>query len=875
MKPDRQQQAEIWEVLKTSPLMQKWPQFRTQVLPDAEVAQYRSGDFVFRRGDAPHHLFIVVAGTVLVRLQEGGEAWFEQEVQPGQIFGQQALWDEAYRTTARVAMRGMPATLLLIEASALRVALERMPDLREELLHDGRAGRLRRVPLFRDLNDDQVRWLAQLVEERNLRPGAVLELRQGPGIWIIDRGQLAVTGPLNPLPNEWPTWRITAGNFLVAAGNPMEAADPAKAMHFGLSCAADTASAMVDTRLFYLPAIHAHRVIDQFPDVGKLVHQPINIAATLDQAPLFQALTPLRRQHLAQYCGWEFVPEKQNVTTQGLPGHSYVMLREGGALITAFDNYGRERPRSRLEPRAAYGKTSLLKGSPREVTVRAVRGEALRGVPGVAGADIITLDRRDFLHAVAERPDLWSGQPLARQVAATTDVEPEYAWMQEGEEVQWSSRPHILWLIAPLALIVLSLLTLVVVVLLLPPELMLIGDIALVILGGFLVLVGIFAVINYYDDYYVLTNRRVTRRDRQLVLFEARAEAPVEMIQDVTINSDFWGRIFDFGDVTIRTASKGGAIQLEKTPRPYEVKELLESTRTEAQADERGRQKEELRRGLIKDLHLALPVPQRQRALGDAPPPRTGPAPDWFHRLFERQPKKQRVPTPPSTQAWLAQHSSRLPDSWRKALVGTTPAPTPPKELPGMVLWRKHWVNAIARVGPPLLAFMAVLFGGLLLLTGALGSLALTGPGFVFGWLVLLGGVGFWLWWEFVDYRNDVYIVTDDRVVDIEMKPWGLDAKRREGGLERVQNVVAQQNGVWAKIFGYGDVVISTAASDEGFTFIMVPKPQLVQAVIFQKLNQFRVRDEQRRAAQRQQELIEALSVYHQLRGGTGADSFR
>jgi hypothetical protein len=87
--------------------------------------------------------------------------------------------------------------------------------------------------------------------------------------------------------------------------------------------------------------------------------------------------------------------------------------------------------------------------------------------------------------------------------------------------------------------------------------------------------------------------------------------------------------------------------------------------------------------------------------------------------------------------------------------------------------------------------------------------------------------------------------------------------------------VVAQQNGVWANIFGYGDVVISTAASDEGFTFIMVPKPQLVQAVIFQKLNQFRVRDERRRAAQRQQELIEALSVYHQLRGGSGADSYR
>ncbi len=367
------------------------------------------------------------------------------------------------------------------------------------------------------------------------------------------------------------------------------------------------------------------------------------------------------------------MPEKQNITTQGNPGHTYVMLREGAALITAYDNYGRERPRSRLQPRSSYGKTSLFKGSLREVTVRAVRGEAARGIPGVPGADVISLDRRDFLHAIAERPDLWKAQLLARQIEATKEVKPEYAWMQEGEAVKWSSRPHILWLIWPLGLILSALLALVIVVLLLPPELAVAGDVVLFLLGGFLVLVGIFAAINYYDDYYVVTNRRVTRRDRQLVFFEARAEAPVEMIQDVTINSDFWGRIFDFGDVTIRTASKGGAIQLEKTPQPYKVKELLEAARTEAQADERGRQKEELRRGLIKDLHLALPVPQRQRALGDAPLPRAGSGPAWFARLFRHTAQKQRVPTPPSTQAWLAQHSSRLPNTWRKALVGTAP----------------------------------------------------------------------------------------------------------------------------------------------------------------------------------------------------------
>jgi len=118
-------------------------------------------------------------------------------------------------------------------------------------------------------------------------------------------------------------------------------------------------------------------------------------------------------------------------------------------------------------------------------------------------------------------------------------------------------------------------------------------------------------------------------------------------------------------------------------------------------------------------------------------------------------------------------------------------------------------------------------------------------------------------------------VVTDDRIIDIEMKPLGLSMKRREGGLSKVQNVVAQQNGLWANIFDYGDVVISTAAADEGFTFIMVPNPKGVQTTVFQKLEQFRSREEHRRASGRQQEMIEALSVYHQVRGGgPQADGF-
>lgn len=866
----RAEQQSVWQVIQNSPLIQKWPDFRANFLPHLDLQVYEPSKFIFRPGDRPLHLFMVLRGRVLMRLRDSEDVWFEQEFQPGGFFGQQALFDEQYRSVARVPNGEEAAVLLKIDANMLRVALERAPDLREDLLRENLSGRLRRIPLFRVLTDDQVRWLAQLVEERNLPSGAALDLAAEPGIWVIDRGQMELTGPIHPFPN-WDAWRLTAGNFFVARGDP---AHPDRAMRFGLNCSADTAVAHVDTRLFYVPLAHADRLIAGFGDVGRMIHQPIDIVGAIDNVDPFRPLTPLQKQHLAQFFGWEFVPERQNITTQGHPGHSFILLRQGAGLITAFDNYGRERPRSSVEAGTGYGKTSLFEGKQRDATVRAVRGPTSRGAPGLAGADILTLDRRDFQYAIAEKPELWAGEPIVQRIHESEEVKPLFPWMQEGEVVKWQGRPHILWLIWPLSLVGITFVVFVALAALLASDA---ASVALFLIAAFVLLpLAGGLVINYYDDYYVVTNKRVTRRDRQLLLFEARAEAPVEMIQDVTVDMRFWGQIFDFGHVSVRTASKAAPIRLDNVPHPRIVQDRLESARSEAQAEERGRQKEELRRGLITDLKLALPVPARTRALGDAPMPGTSVMPPLLKRIFASGGGQQRIPTRPSTRAWLAEHTGALPPSWRARLFGA-PQPQKPRELPGMIIWHKHWLNAVGRAAAPFFFLLFALVLGILILADVISLPFLNGVALAFGWLVLVGVAAFWLWWQYTDYRNDVYIVTDDRIIDIEMQPMGLNAKQREGGLEKVQNVVAQQNGIWATLFRYGDVVISTAASDEGFTFNMVPNPTYVQATIFQKLNQFRVRDQKRQDLKRQQELIEALTVYHQLRGGgsgTAADGF-
>jgi len=132
-------------------------------------------------------------------------------------------------------------------------------------------------------------------------------------------------------------------------------------------------------------------------------------------------------------------------------------------------------------------------------------------------------------------------------------------------------------------------------------------------------------------------------------------------------------------------------------------------------------------------------------------------------------------------------------------------------------------------------------------------------------WFVLIF-FGSWVVWEYADYRNDLYILREDRIIDIEATPLWLSIKRREGSLERVQNVFARQEGIWQNLLNYGDVEIQTAAVDEGFNFLKVANPQLVQATIFQKLDALRSRQAERDVRGRQREIIEGLSVYHELR---------
>ncbi|MDQ1283850.1 MAG: bPH 2 protein [Patescibacteria group bacterium] len=87
----------------------------------------------------------------------------------------------------------------------------------------------------------------------------------------------------------------------------------------------------------------------------------------------------------------------------------------------------------------------------------------------------------------------------------------------------------------------------------------------------------------------------------------------------------------------------------------------------------------------------------------------------------------------------------------------------------------------------------------------------------------------FFLIW--IDYYFDVWIVTDQRIVNIEQK--GLFSRVvSELELENIQDITTDVKGVIPTFLNYGNLYVQTAAEMERFVFRNIPDPYSVKDMI-------------------------------------------
>jgi len=86
-----------------------------------------------------------------------------------------------------------------------------------------------------------------------------------------------------------------------------------------------------------------------------------------------------------------------------------------------------------------------------------------------------------------------------------------------------------------------------------------------------------------------------------------------------------------------------------------------------------------------------------------------------------------------------------------------------------------------------------------------------------------------WLIWEYVDWKNDIFMVASDEIFDLDRKPFGKEEKRA-AQIDSILSTSYTREGIIPYLFNYGTVKIAVGGAT--FDFQDVSDPASVQSDI-------------------------------------------
>ena len=324
-------------------------------------------------------------------------------------------------------------------------------------------------------------------------------------------------------------------------------------------------------------------------------------------------------------------------------------------------------------------------------------------------------------------------------------------------------------------------------------------------------------IIDFYNDYSVVTNRRVAFLSKMLLIYDSRQEVPLDAVLADDVRTSQVGRIIGYGDIVVRTYT--GEIILARLARPQLIINLINEMRDRARASRRQARLETIDHTI-----------RRRIGLPDTPPPSKD---ESDPRRASQKPGK------------LGQF---LSDLFMLRV-----------ERDGAIQYRTHWVILLKKTGlPALLTLLVVLF----LLLSLLGILPFAPVTALIVFVALFPVVGLWLLYQFVDWRNDRYIITRDMIVDLYKKPLGTEQKR-SAPLKNILSIDFERIGLIGLILNFGTVYVRVG--DSTLTFDNVMAPSEVQRELFQRFMEFKQREEDRADQTMNEQLADWIEHYHRL----------
>jgi hypothetical protein len=504
------------------------------------------------------------------------------------------------------------------------------------------------------------------------------------------------------------------------------------------------------------------------------------------------------------------------IFTQGAKADSFYLIYGGTVRIVRTVNK-KEYQLARLVREDYFGEMALIAKRLRSATATALTDTSL-----------LVLSRADFEKLFKKNPQLGLNMAVAirsRQLAQRL----RFKWLRSDEVVYFLARKH--------AVILLQNIWLPVALLLIPLALFYawftVVPSLVVVIAAFVSLIFLAAwitwlVVDWGNDYYIVTNQRVVWLEKVVGIYDSRQESALSTVLSVGVQANPLGRVLDYGDVIVRTFV--GRIPFNHVDHPNQAARMIEEywmrTRSAAVAMEKEAMKDELRK------KLGIPIPPKPKPESDkpAPPPAKRSS---FLRLLGANTLKLRF------------------------------------ESGDTIIYRKHWVVLVFEAWMPVLGIL----GSLILFIRRLVQLAyspteafisFSGGISIDVWasvilIIMLVFVG-WFIYRVMDWSNDQFIVNAEQIIDVDREPFGTE-RRNAAQLENILGTEYQRIGILGNIFNFGTVYITVGGTKLAFENVI--DPAAVQSDINRRFAARKAKNEQERVAKERERMAEWLATYH------------
>ncbi len=459
------------------------------------------------------------------------------------------------------------------------------------------------------------------------------------------------------------------------------------------------------------------------------------------------------------------------------------------------------------------GEGALLHGTKRSATATAATGTLS-----------LILDKESFDDLLEKNPQV---ENLLTLFAKSYDIarRKAFPWLGKDEVIRLIDQKH--WavlfgkLLAPVTLVILDV---IFVIFLIRNESSLVISIAIASIFSFILFLWILWIwVDWGNDYYIVTDKRVVWLEKVIWFYDQRRESPLQTILSVNSSSNQLQRIIGYANVIVRTYT--GQITMRNAAHPQELEGMIKAYWHLAEE----RMEEEKAAKITQTIRSRLgfeeeqpenDIPEEEVIEGEGAPPDSKPATIL---------------------------SPKLGNLFKTRY-----------EFEGVITYRKHIYILLKQVWVHILIytilFLANLFSALLL-DFEFTKILLSATG-----IYVLISSFFW-GYKLLDWANDRFQLTDTEIVDLDKKPLGKET-RRSAPLESILSLDYTRENILQRTLNFGTVVINVG--NARFDFEMVVNPSIVQQEIFEHYYAALRRKEDEEAQRRREDMVEFLAVYHE-----------